>query len=115
MMKWAANRWWYLWQPGAVSLFTTSIETGSAGLYDATLGDGTILTFSADADQVITDDQTGSTWNAFGKATSGELEGTQLDQRFAHPHFWFAWAAFRPDTLIWEAGMISDIAWADAG
>jgi hypothetical protein len=101
-----------LWQRGSVSLFTNSIETGSAGLYSAVLDDGTQLTFSAE-EGVITDDETGSVWNVFGRATEGELEGTQLEQLFAYPHFWFAWAAFRPDTLIWEPDMIADEAWAE--
>lgn len=95
------------WQPGQVSLFTNDLEVGTANLFDATLEDGTELTFS-NTDDVIVDDQTGSTWNVFGRATSGELEGTQLNKRIAHPHFWFAWAAFRPDTVIWEDGIISD-------
>jgi hypothetical protein len=101
-----------LWQRGSVSLFTNSIETGSAGLYSAVLDDGTELTFSAE-EGVITDDETGSVWNVFGRATEGELEDTQLEQQFAYPHFWFAWAAFRPDTLIWELDMVADEAWAN--
>lgn len=100
-----------MWQAGSVSLFTGSIETGSAALYAAVLEDGTPLTFRAE-DGMIVDDQTGSTWNVFGRATSGELQGTQLEQYLAYPHFWFAWAAFRPDTLIWENGMLADNAWA---
>ena len=96
-----------VWQPGSVSLFTSSLETGSAALYNATLTDGMVLTFSVDG-TTITDDQTGSTWNVFGQAIDGELAGTQLEQRLAYPHFWFAWAAFRPDTLLWEPGLIFD-------
>jgi len=99
-----------LWQTGAVSLFTNSIETGSAGLFSAVLADGTALTF-VQVDGVISDEQTGSQWNVFGRAVAGELAGTQLDPLFAHPHFWFAWRAFRPDTLIWEPGMVADAAW----
>jgi len=101
------------WQSGSVSLFTSSIETGSAALYEATLEDGTTLTFSVEGEETIVDDQTGSTWNVFGRATSGELEGTQLQQYLAYPHFWFAWSAFRPDTVIWEAGITADDAWSN--
>jgi hypothetical protein len=71
------------------------------------LEDGTLLTFSADGTTII-DDQTESTWNIFGRATSGELEGTQLEQTQAFPHFWFAHFAFYPDTLIWETGATTD-------
>lgn len=98
------------WQPGAVSLFTSEIETGSAALYSATLEDGRELSFVS-TDNVITDTQTASTWNVFGRATEGQLAGTKLRQLFAYPHFWFAWYAFRPDTLVWEQGMIADEAW----
>jgi len=99
-----------LWQFGAVSLFTNTMEIGSAGLYSAVLEDGTELSFVSQ-DGVITDEQTASTWNVFGEAISGELAGTRLEPFRAEQHFWFAWAAFRPDTIVWESGQISDEAW----
>ncbi|MBZ0298871.1 MAG: DUF3179 domain-containing protein [Anaerolineae bacterium] len=93
------------WQPGAASaldgrVIDDSRDVGMAALYDRML-DGRTLTFSLDASGQITDDQTRSTWNIFGTAVAGELQGSQLQQRLAFPHFWFAWAAFRPDTRIW--------------
>jgi hypothetical protein len=99
-----------MWQVGAVSLFTSSMEVGSAGLYLAVLEDDTELSF-VNEDGAITDEQTGSTWNVFGEAISGELQGARLEPLRAEQHFWFAWAAFRPDTIVWEAGQISDEAW----
>ena len=60
-----------------------------------------MLTFTRDPDGTIRDEQTGSVWNVFGTAIAGELTGTQLVQRLAAPHFWFAWVAFQPDTLIY--------------
>lgn len=92
------------WQPGATSALDRSDidesrDVGMAALFDRTLGDQ-VLTFTLD-DGVIRDEQTDSTWNVFGTATVGELEGQQLRQRLAAPHFWFAWAAFQPDTLIY--------------
>lgn len=98
------------WQPGAVSLFTNTMETGSAAMYSATLADDLELTFISEGN-VIKDEQTGSTWNVFGRATAGELTDTQLELILSYPHFWFAWAAFRPDTLVWEPGLIADAAW----
>lgn len=94
------------WQPGATSaLDTTNIanarEVGSATIFDPRLDDGTQLEFYADGD-VIKDRQTDSTWNIFGEATAGELAGTYLVQERSVTHFWFAWAAFYPDTLIWS-------------
>lgn len=93
------------WQPGAVSALDRSRiddsrDVGMAALFDRVL-DGQVLTFRRDADGVIRDDQTDSAWNVFGTATEGPLAGRQLTQRLAFPHFWFAWAAFQPDTLIY--------------
>lgn len=93
------------WQPGAVSALDRSTiddskDVGMAALFDRALN-GQVLTFTRDADGVIRDDQTGSVWNVFGTATEGPLTGQQLTQRLAFPHFWFAWAAFQPDTLIY--------------
>lgn len=93
------------WQPGATSALDQSSidgsrDVGMAALYSREL-DGEELTFSADENGVIHDDQTGSTWNVFGTATEGDLAGSQLEQELAFPHFWFAWAAFQPDTLVY--------------
>lgn len=94
-----------IWQPGATSALDQasideSRDVGMAALFSREL-DGQTLTFSVDETGAILDDQTGSTWNVFGTATEGELEGKQLQPQFAFPHFWFAWAAFQPDTLIY--------------
>jgi len=47
------------------------------------------------------DDQTGSTWDIFGRAVSGPLEGRSLDMVISVESFWFDWAAFHPDTRIY--------------
>lgn len=73
-------------------------DVGATGVFSRIV-DGEELSFSADGDGFV-DEQTSSTWNVLGEATSGPLAGTQLE---AVPHvdtFWFAWAAFRPDTTI---------------
>ena len=93
------------WQPGATSALDqsnidASRDVGMAALYRRDL-DGQILTFSVDAAGTIRDDQTGSAWNVFGTAVEGALLGSQLRQELAFPHFWFAWAAFRPETRIY--------------
>jgi hypothetical protein len=95
------------WQPGAASALDqsnidASRDVGMAALYNCEL-DGQTLTFSVNADGTIRDDQTGSAWNVFGTAVEGELSGRQLRQELAFPHFWFAWAAFRPETRIYGA------------
>jgi len=93
------------WQPGATSALDQSSidasrDVGMAALFSRQL-DGQTLTFSGDASGAIRDDQTGSVWNVFGTAVDGELSGNQLRQELAFPHFWFAWAAFRPETSIY--------------
>ncbi|MEO1289122.1 MAG: DUF3179 domain-containing (seleno)protein, partial [Chloroflexota bacterium] len=90
----------------AISLDTRNIDDGrdigTASLFDRTLEDGTVLTFTWDAENnVLVDDQTGSTWDLFGNATSGDLAGEQLRLLVAAPHYWFAWAAFHPDTEVY--------------
>lgn len=95
-----------LWQPGKRSALDqrdidASRDVGTAAIYSRELEDGTVLTFTADAEGVITDEQTGSQWNQFGRATSGELEDTQLRQIISGTHFWFAWNAFQPDSIIY--------------
>lgn len=55
---------------------------------------------SSDGAAVAEDDQTGSRWNLLGHAVEGPLAGARLT---AVPHlntFWFAQAAFRPDTVV---------------
>jgi hypothetical protein len=75
-----------------------SKEVGSAGMFIPEV-EGQALTFSYN-DGLIVDNETGSEWNVFGQAISGELEGAQLQPIVSHMHFWFAWAAFRPDTVL---------------
>lgn len=48
------------------------------------------------------DKQTGSGWTFNGSAVSGTLSGTQLNLVVASPHFWFAWAAFKPGTELFR-------------
>lgn len=93
-----------LWQPGSASALDESqidesLDVGMAAVYSRNL-DGQTLTFSL-VDGSIQDDQTGSTWTVFGLAQSGEMQGKQLRQLLAFPHFWFAWAAFQPETRVY--------------
>ena len=93
------------WQPGTASALDASrIAEGQdigAGVSFSREVDGQILTFSYDGKK-ITDDQTGSEWDVFGRAVSGELAGTQLEPIVSVNHFWFSWAAFKPDTRVYQ-------------
>ncbi len=75
-------------------------DVGATGVFDPNL-EGQKLTFSGDG-ETITDIETGSEWNIFGQAVSGPLEGESLDPIVHGNHFWFSWAAFKPDTIIYQ-------------
>ena len=51
---------------------------------------------------LIKDEETSSTWNIFGEAIDGELKGESLSPVVAVNHFWFSWAAFKPETRIYQ-------------
>ena len=93
------------WSEGTTSaLDQTSIadskDVGAAVAFNPVL-DGEELTFVYE-DGEFRDEQTGSTWSMLGQATSGDLEGERLEEYISGQHFWFAWAAFQPDTEIWS-------------
>lgn len=48
------------------------------------------------------DKQTNSQWNIFGEAIKGELKGSKLTPIIHGSHFWFAWAIFKPETIIYK-------------
>ncbi len=75
---------------------------GSTGVYDPFVN-GEKLTFEV-KDGEIVDESTGSRWNILGRATAGPLVGTELNPVIHTNHFWFAWAAFNPDTEVREVG-----------
>jgi hypothetical protein len=71
---------------------------GSVAVFSREL-DGRTLTFEK-SDSGITDVETASKWSLAGVAISGELEGAQLKPVVHANHFWFAWAVFKPNTII---------------
>ena len=94
------------WTPGARSAldragFDESREVGATGVFERTV-EGRPLDFRPNPGDPATflDAQTGSVWNIFGAALSGPLAGAQLTPVVHADHFWFAWAAFRPDTAV---------------
>lgn len=68
--------------------------------------DGQVLTFEAAGDDTFVDAETGTTWDLFGNALAGPLEGQQLTTAIHTNELWFAWAAFNPDAVVYgdEAG-----------
>ncbi len=93
------------WAEGTASALDTSSipegqEVGSVVAYSRLLDDSS-LTFKF-ADGKIIDEQTNSEWNILGQAVAGELKGKQLTQIVSINHFWFSWAAFKPETRIYQ-------------
>jgi hypothetical protein len=91
------------WKDGAASAVDSgqiafSRSVGATGVFDPA-PDGRRLTFAATQAGIV-DDQTGSSWDIFGRAVGGPLEGAQLDRVISIESFWFDWAAFYPDTRI---------------
>ena len=78
-----------------------SRDVGATGVFDPQV-DGQNLTFSADGDDIV-DAETGSVWNILGQAVEGPLTGKRLTAIVHANHFWFAWGAFKPDTLIYKS------------
>lgn len=76
--------------------------TGTGVVFDRVVDDQ-VLTFSPKPDDfVLTDAETGSTWDAFtGVAIDGPLAGRQLERIKSTAVFWFGWADFHPETLVY--------------
>ena len=60
-----------------------------------------VLTFSLKGGQML-DDQTHSVWNMKGESVSGELRGVRLERPVYTQVYWFSWAAFYPNSLIFK-------------
>ena len=75
-------------------------DVGATGAFSPILK-GQMLTFSKEGDDIV-DDQTGTLWNILGQGIEGPLTGEQLEAIIHGDHFWFSWAAFKPDTLLYE-------------
>ncbi|MBW6467329.1 MAG: DUF3179 domain-containing protein, partial [Brevefilum sp.] len=93
------------WAPGTASALDAGViaegqDVGSAVAYDRNL-DGQLLSFRFDGEKLI-DNETGSTWDILGRAVAGPLSGERLREVVSVNHFWFSWAAFKPDTQIYQ-------------
>ncbi len=94
-----------LFKPGARSALDKGIissgrHIGATGLFLAEL-DGEKLTFTSDDGRFV-DTGAGSVWNIRGEAVEGPLQGKTLTPVPHTNSFWFAVAAFRPDTEIYR-------------
>jgi hypothetical protein len=92
--------------PGTASalgarIIADAADVGATGVFDPNLNDQK-LTFRV-VDGQILDDQTDSVWNILGQAMEGTLAGESLEPIVHGDHFWFSWAAFKPDTVIYQS------------
>lgn len=89
------------WESGTKSTFgNNGPDVGSTGVFLREF-EGQLLTFEVAGDsEGFVDAETGTRWNLLGEAVGGPLEGAQLVRIISAEHFWFAWAAFRPESEI---------------
>ena len=93
------------WKDGTTSaLDTTKIGNGkpigAVGVYNRNVN-GTVLTFQWDGAN-FRDIETNSKWGLTGQAIEGTLQGRQLEPISHDNTLWFAWAAFKPETRIYQ-------------
>ena len=94
--------WWIPGTNSALNLhdIVFSVDVGSVGVFSPNVN-GRQLRFRPDGPMFV-DEQTGSRWNILGQAIEGPLTGTKLQPIEHLDTFWFAWAAFWPDTVIYR-------------
>ncbi|MBI4301706.1 MAG: DUF3179 domain-containing protein [Chloroflexi bacterium] len=77
-----------------------SQDIGATGVFSP-IADGRKLTFRAEEGRII-DKETGSEWSVLGRAVKGPLMGKKLEPILHGNHFWFAWAIFKPNTIVYR-------------
>ncbi|MBI4788830.1 MAG: DUF3179 domain-containing protein [Chloroflexi bacterium] len=92
------------WKGGTASALDTRAmaagrDIGTTGVFSRN-ANGRTLTFVADGDK-IRDSETGTQWDILGYGIQGPLAGRRLQPIVHGDYFWFAWAAFRPDSQVY--------------
>ena len=93
-------------KPGTSSALGAAViaegaDVGATNVFDPHV-DGEKMTFIRDGEKIV-DEQTGSEWNILGEAVAGEMAGAELTPIVHGDHFWFSWAAFKPETIIYQS------------
>ncbi|MFN2389953.1 MAG: DUF3179 domain-containing protein, partial [Actinomycetota bacterium] len=93
------------WKKGTTSALddadiAASKDVGAASAFSAVLN-GEPETFAVAGGEIV-DTRTRSVWDIFGRAIEGRREGQRLQPVAATDSFWFDWAAFHPDTEVWD-------------
>jgi len=73
-------------------------DTASFHVYDRRMN-GTTLNFQKGSNDVLTDQNTNSTWNMDGVCIDGPLKGGKLTPVQAYQEFWHSWSTFHPNTI----------------
>jgi len=76
-------------------------ETWTAIAFSRQLGNE-VLVFDRTENGKIIDRNTGSYWNYAGEAYDGELAGQKLSFIFSGVEKWYSWAAYHPQTNIFN-------------
>ncbi len=85
---------------GNIPILLVSMFEGNARAFDRNLN-GEVLDFEFTGERIL-DLQTRSEWDYSGTAVLGPHKGESLQRLAASPGFWFEWASFHPDTLVYE-------------
>lgn len=89
-------------------------DNGAIKIYDRTVGEQ-VLSFER-ASNIITDKETGSTWNTSGTCTKGTLKGKQLvEVQPTARYFAFAYVSQFPEATIVASDALKPVSAADAG
>ncbi|MGQ9643623.1 MAG: DUF3179 domain-containing (seleno)protein, partial [Ignavibacterium sp.] len=72
--------------------------------YENVLEDGSLVTLTSVQNQlpIIMIDTDGNKYNLFGEVTEGPKQGGKLKSVTSMVAYWFAWAAFYPNSTIWN-------------
>jgi Protein of unknown function (DUF3179) len=77
-------------------------DTASFHVYNRQVN-GSVLTFQkSSSDDLLTDQNTSSTWNMDGLCIDGPLKGAQLVALQSYQEFWHSWSTFHPNTTKYQ-------------
>ncbi|MDA3948469.1 MAG: DUF3179 domain-containing protein [Spirochaeta sp.] len=90
------ERFYFLWEAGTASALDSSsiaegADVGSGNAFFASTRGGDSVELRRRGDRIV--DESGSRWNAAGRAVSGPREGERLRPAVGVQHFWFSHAA----------------------
>jgi hypothetical protein len=90
---------------GSPVLIVVGPDAASIRVFEGKVeGDATQLTFVKGAgDKLMSDAETGSTWNFQGCAVDGKLAGRCLKEIDAHKDYWFDWMNHHPESAVFKS------------